>query len=33
MVKAVDIHKEIAKRTFVHGRNPATESAAGVDVT
>ena len=26
MVKAVDIHKEIAKKTFLHGRGEATES-------
>ncbi len=29
MVKAVDIQEEIAKRTFLHGRNRATESEAG----
>ncbi len=29
MVKAVDIHQEIAKQTFLHGRSEATESEAG----
>ncbi len=29
MVEAVDIHKEIARRPFLHGRSAATESAAG----
>ncbi len=29
MVEAVDIHKEIAKRPFLHGRSAATESQAG----
>ena len=29
MVKAVDSQEEIATRTFLHGRTPATESAAG----
>jgi mannose-6-phosphate isomerase-like protein (cupin superfamily) len=28
MVKPVDIHKEVAKRPFLHGRGEATESQA-----